>query len=99
MRLNGHFATRKSLTAHVRFGSKAHIHPPLADVRFTPKSRHSLPRPACPRFVPLAHIEVPQLYARFIPPLTSATPEALPHYRLAIHNVAALFPDAALAVD
>src|SRR6516162_629347 len=31
-----------------RFGSKADIHPSPTDVRFTPKSRHSLPRTACP---------------------------------------------------
>ena len=29
---------------HVRFGSKADIHLPSADVRFTPKSGHSLAR-------------------------------------------------------
>jgi len=32
----------------VRFGSKADISACPRHVRFTPKSRHSLPQPACP---------------------------------------------------
>src|SRR5262249_14325521 len=34
------FARQQSCAAHVRFGSKAAVHPPSADVRFPPKSGH-----------------------------------------------------------
>jgi hypothetical protein len=37
---DGHFAQQQSSGLNVRFGSKADIHPPSADVRFTPKSGH-----------------------------------------------------------
>src|SRR5262249_53812063 len=45
-------ATRRILKflrhADVRFGSKADIHPPSADVRFTPESRHWSAQFRCP---------------------------------------------------
>jgi hypothetical protein len=40
MGFSGQFAQQQSQAAHVRFGSKADIHPPSADVRFAPKSGH-----------------------------------------------------------
>src|SRR5262249_20754188 len=42
------FAWQQFFETDVRFGSKADISECPSDVRFTPKSRHSLPRPACP---------------------------------------------------
>jgi hypothetical protein len=37
-----HFAWQQFIGPNVRFGSKADIHSPSADVRFTPKSGHWL---------------------------------------------------------
>jgi hypothetical protein len=37
---NRHIAWQQSLGPNVRFGSKADIHAPSSDVRFTPKSGH-----------------------------------------------------------
>jgi hypothetical protein len=38
--LTVHAASRQNSIIDVRFGSKADIHPPSANVRFTPKSGH-----------------------------------------------------------
>ena len=48
MGFRGRFAQQQSWAAHVRFGSKADIAEYETNVRFTPKSGHSLRRPSCP---------------------------------------------------
>src|SRR6516162_639746 len=42
------FVAPKRDRNHIRFGSKADIHPPSADVRFTPKSGHWNSTAQCP---------------------------------------------------
>src|SRR5262249_51150523 len=49
-------AAQQHLPAHVRFGSKADIHPPSADVRFTPESRHQLGTLGCPLCAKSGHM-------------------------------------------
>src|SRR5215469_15078632 len=48
MGFQGFFAWQQFFETDVRFGSKADIERPPIDVRFTPKSGHSLQRQPCP---------------------------------------------------
>jgi hypothetical protein len=48
----------------VRFGSKAEVKTFYFDVRFTPKSRHSLPRPACPLCAKSGHMQCSKKISR-----------------------------------
>ena len=51
--------------AIVRFGSRAGMVAQSSDVRFTPKSGHSLPRPACPLCAKSGHYAVQQFRQLF----------------------------------
>jgi len=57
MGFRGQFVQQQSETAYVRFGSKADISACPRHVRFTPKSRHSSARLACPLCAKSGHIE------------------------------------------